>query len=379
MKIALLVSSFNKDAKEALNITTKNLALHFREKKNEVHIITKRRPDEFSEEEYKGIKIHRSYDNPIKPRFNIFALPWWVWKNISIYPKTLAQLKDQDIDILHGFSSAPILALRELKSKKLFPRAKTVHTIKGYSSYGYKFASVLNKVDAVIVQNNVIRNKLIEKGCKPEKITIIHSPVDLEQFKPMNKESLKSRYGLKNKKVALYYGHMTELKGISYLLDAAKLIQDKDVVILLVSSSGREFYAPYEQRIQEENITNVQLITKDVKIEDYVNLADAVVLPYPNLISTEANPSCLLESIACKTPVVTTDLPELRELVTPNEDALMAEPKNAQSLAENILRLLKDKRLQQKLSANAFRKISAFDGKKIAEQHLALYKKLLSE
>ena len=104
-----------------------------------------------------------------------------------------------------------------------------------------------------------------------------------------------------------------------------------------------------------------------------------VVLPYPTLDGTEGNPSCMLEAMASKTPVITTNLPELREIVTPEKDVLMAKPGDHSSLSTHIKRLLENPLLGQKLAQNSFLKSQQFDGNRIAEQFLQLYAELLKE
>ncbi|MEK6951358.1 MAG: glycosyltransferase, partial [Nanoarchaeota archaeon] len=72
---------------------------------------------------------------------------------------------------------------------------------------------------------------------------------------------------------------------------------------------------PWIDLIQKLGLGNyARIITTDDPIEDYVTLADVVVLPYANLWGTDGNPSCLLEALACGTPVVTTAFPELKEI-----------------------------------------------------------------
>ena len=102
-------------------------------------------------------------------------------------------------------------------------------------------------------------------------------------------------------------------------------------------------------------------------------MADAVVLAYPTLRGTEGNPSCLLESMAAKTPVVTTSLPELREIIQHEQEVLMANPSDPVSVAENIIKILKNEQLKQQLTENAYIKAQEFDTKKIAEEFLKLY------
>ena len=72
-------------------------------------------------------------------------------------------------------------------------------------------------------------------------------------------------------------------------------------------------------------------------------------------------------------------MPELREIMEPNEEALMAKPKDAKDLSRVIVKLLNDEELQKKLVKNAREKVNEFDLKKIAEQHIKLYKSLLKK
>jgi len=85
----------------------------------------------------------------------------------------------------------------------------------------------------------------------------------------------------------------------------------------------------------------------------------------------------MLEAMACKTPVVTTNLPELRELWKNNEDVIMAAPGNTKSLVNKINLLLKDKKLRKDISINAYNKSKKFDLRVITKEFKKLYSKLI--
>jgi glycosyltransferase involved in cell wall biosynthesis len=59
-----------------------------------------------------------------------------------------------------------------------------------------------------------------------------------------------------------------------------------------------------------------------------------------------------LESMACGTPVVTTDCRGVRDFVLDGENALMVPPKEPEALAQSIIELMKDHDLQEKLTDN---------------------------
>ena len=79
-----------------------------------------------------------------------------------------------------------------------------------------------------------------------------------------------------------------------------------------------------------------------------------------------------------KTALVTTDLPELREIVEPEREVLMATPGDVDSLTLQIKRVLKDASLRKKLAENAYLKVKQFDTKIITKQFVDLYQELVS-
>jgi glycosyltransferase involved in cell wall biosynthesis len=225
------------------------------------------------------------------------------------------------------------------------------------------------------VQTEEGAKKLIKKGCKRSKIKVVRSHIDTKKFRPLNKTSLKKKYGYK--KIVLYYGAMRKDKGVDALMKAIPLVEED--VMFVFASRVKNYNKKYDLMVGKLGIKNkVEIITKDIDIVDYVNMADCVVLAYPNLIGTEGNPSCMIEAMACKTPVITTRLPELKEIVKEEEDVLMVEPGDIKELAKEIDRLLGDKKLQKKLAENAYRKSQEFDVKKITTYFIGLYKELLS-
>lgn len=380
MKIAILTTGFNVTAKEAANITVKYLVKGLA-KNNEVSVITCRRGKDLRFEKFENAEIFRKYTNPNYPKFkyNIFGILFWITKHILLQPLTIKKIK-KEFDIIHGFSSAPIAILRSIISKRYCKNVKIVHTIKSHPQHGYKFVKLLNFADIIIVPSEIIKKKLIHEGCKAGKIVLIHSWINLDKFKPQPQLKLKKKYGYENKLIILYYGHLNEFKGIDTLLDTAKLLLNHTKIkIILASSSTPEFNQKYAKRIEEEKIKNIELITKNIVIEEYVNLADIIVLPYPNLISTEANPSCLLEAMATKTPVITTNLPELKEIITHEKHAILVDPNNSESLKMNILRLLSNKELKNTLIHHAYEKAQEFDMHKIIKQHQKVYKQLIEK
>ncbi|MFH1641543.1 MAG: glycosyltransferase [Nanoarchaeota archaeon] len=374
MNIALL-SNFSKFLKEATNITVLDFAKELKKNGHNPYIITGGRQGLKKHELIQGIPVYNLYNFSKIPLISNFL-------NIFLsYPLSINKLKRNGIkfDILHGFSSSPIIVLRSVFSRLLNGDGKIIHTIK--SSPKQKtwtgFAWLLNLANIIIVQNKVALNVLTKKGANPKKMRVIHSHININKFKPLNKKKIKKIYGYANKKVILNYGAMLEQKGVDILIGTipkvSKTIPGVEFVFVSRFKPKEKYYSALRQ------FRNAKIIFKDVNMVHYVNLSDMVVLPYPTLVGTESNPSCLLESMACKTPVITTDLPELRDIVEPNIDVLMADPGNVNSLSEKIIKLFTDNKLQKTIIETAYIKSKKFSVETITKKILKTYNEALKK
>ena len=103
---------------------------------------------------------------------------------------------------------------------------------------------------------------------------------------------------------------------------------------------------------------------------------DAVVLPS----FREGLPRGLIEAGASGLPLVTTDVPGCREVVTHEVDGLLVPPRDERALAAAISRLATDPALCKRLGTMARKKaLSHFDERIIIQQTLAVYRDLLGE
>ena len=86
-----------------------------------------------------------------------------------------------------------------------------------------------------------------------------------------------------------------------------------------------------------------------------------------------------LEGMAAKTPVVVSDVGGLSEIITHGVDGLKAYPGNANSLANNIIRLLTDEVYAAQIEKKASQLVRTYDWNTIAADTLDIYSKVLDE
>ena len=347
MKIALLSSGHLSNKKEATWITLKHLAEYYSSIGHETIIIARKHPNLPEIENLKGSKIYRLFNN--------FLFGY----------STIKQLKI-NFDVIHGFSSSPIMALSTYIAGKACKKPKLIHTLKSYSKS--KILNSMLKFPLKLMHKVTVPTTLAKNKLNLNKIDVIHSNIDTINFKPRNKEKLKQKYNIKEK-VIFYYGAMRINKGVDYLIQALPKLKENVTCIMAFRSFTDEKTNFYKNMLKELNFKNTQFIFNDINIYEYVSMADVVVLAYPNIEGTEGNPSCLLESMASKTPVITTFIPEIVE-ITKNSVNLVP-PKDIDLLAKEIDLVLKS---PSKIKIEQAFKISQeFSNKKIAEKYLKLY------
>lgn len=100
---------------------------------------------------------------------------------------------------------------------------------------------------------------------------------------------------------------------------------------------------------------------------------DVVALPSYR----EGLPKGLIEAAASGLPLITTDAPGCREVVTHERDGLLVPPKDSHSLARAIARLQDDESLRQRLGAAARAKaLRVFDETTVVDRTLQVYREL---
>ena len=249
MDILILSSNFLHNGKEATEITINSFAAELEKKGHTVQIIPEKSI-------LKTIRKARR----IKKENNI------------------------SFDLIHGFSAAPLLAVKVLLVKLLVSRkAKTVQTLKSYSKSllgSLSFSPLLNFMDVVTVSTEEFKEKLLQHGCRKKNIKVIRSHIDTKKFVPLDREELKQKHSFADKKIIFYYGSFYRAKGVPELLQASqKIVQENpDTIVLMCPRHSVD--QDVQELVHSLKIENqVIFVTENVNIVEYLNLADVVVLP----------------------------------------------------------------------------------------------------
>jgi glycosyltransferase involved in cell wall biosynthesis len=179
-----------------------------------------------------------------------------------------------------------------------------------------------------------------------------------------------------------YAGHLYPWKGVELIIEAVTALPD--TTALIVGGHERE---PDIQRLSDfalsiECRSRVTFTGQVPPREVFARLreADVLVLPNPpSAISTSfTSPLKLFEYMAAERPIVASDLPSIREVLTHERNAILVEAGNPQALTAGIRRVKEDPALASRLARQARADVAAYTWDRRAERLEAIFGEVLA-
>jgi D-inositol-3-phosphate glycosyltransferase len=173
---------------------------------------------------------------------------------------------------------------------------------------------------------------------EPDKVSVIPCGVNMDLFHPYDKEMSRRHLGLGAGKIMLFVGRIDPLKGISRLLESLPLIKDREDVRLIViggdSGSKDEIEKLQTQATAlgiADKVTFQGIVKQDV-LPYYYSAADVCVVPS----YYESFGLVPLEALACGTPVVATDVGDLKNIIRQGDTGYIIRDNTPEAIANAV-------------------------------------------
>lgn len=213
---------------------------------------------------------------------------------------------------------------------------------------------VVRRADYLRVVSGGIRDKLIKSGINSKKIKVIPTPVDLSKFQTPDNETVASiKNEFNNKKILLYVGRLTIEKNLIFLLKVFKKIRKKyQDVVLLLAGGGRDHDKIARAILELELGDSVKMLgpVGYQNLVNYYHACDIVVLPSRH----ESFGKVLLEAGACAKPACSSNTTAAKTNIKDGFTGLLSPVNNQTAFATNVLKLLTNEELSNKLGSAAF-------------------------
>lgn len=289
---------------------------------------------------------------------------------ISFYISARLSIIFKDYDILYS---------RDFFSVIFFPNiVLEQHSFPKKISLIHKVAISLTR--KFVVLTSFIKDKYIKNKVNENDVLVAPDAVDVDNFIVSNDSPAISK-----KKEDYIFGYvgtlktMGEEKGVGIAIESLKYLSG-NFKFLVVGGEKEdvEFYKEYAKDLKvEERVIFIGKILRKY-IPDYISQCDCVVAPFPENehYSFYMSPLKIFEYMASKKPIITTDLPSIKEVLENDRNAVLIEPSNPKSLAEAIIKIKENPVFAIKISNNAYNDVvSKYTWDKRAENIFDFVKK----
>ncbi len=224
--------------------------------------------------------------------------------------------------------------------------------------------------DLVMVNSEWSKQALIKQGVCESKLMVVPLAYDSEksQKRVSGIRSQISSFSPKRPFRVLFLGQVILRKGIQYLMEAARMLQDESVHFDVVGSIGIS-----EEGVKSapKNMTFHGSVNRD-QTEEFYTSADVFVLP----TLSDGFALTQIEAMAHGLPVIAT--PNCGAVVTDGVDGLIVNASDAAALAEGIRLLLQDSEKLISMSDSARNKAKQFSLSQLGENLKAVEEHIFS-
>lgn len=362
----IYIANLRIPTKRAHGIQVMKMAEAFAKQGAAVELLVPRRLFEVGDDSFQYHQVQKIFQ--IKKFFNLDTLQLPLGR-IGFWITTLSFLLPVKFYLL--FKKYDLIYTREPLGGVLFSNfILEIHHLPERIGFFYGF--LLKRARSIVVITNSLKKELTGFGVPENKILVFPDSVDFSEFnKDISKEEARRKLELPlDKKIVVYTGSFSiyNWKGLDTLLESAKQLSN-DYLLVCVGAHNEAEMGQLKRQYPFANIL-LKYFVPHQSVVWYLKAADVLALPNKagNTISEfHTSPLKLFEYMASNRPVISSNLPSLREILT-DDDAIFFKPGDVQDLAKAISRLASDEKLQKQLSQNAYFKVNQYTWEKRADK-----------
>lgn len=314
-------------------------------KGHDVTVYTTLIPNTKENEKTEGISVKRT-----KPLFTLLKTP------------VTPLMKISNCDVLHAHSPPPFhsyFAARICKKNKI-PFVLTYHCDPELPSFFGRIVTstymrtfgryTLKNADRIIVSTKTYA--ATSRAMWNYEPAVIPSAVNIKEFNPgVDGDGVRKKYNL-NGNVVLFVGRLTEHKGLEYLLSSAKNVDAKYLIVGPGEMKNKLMDDVKRLGLSDKVIFSGKISGND--LPKYYAASDVFVLP--SVARLEAFGLVIAEAMASGKPVVVSDIPGVREVITDGVEGLLVPPMDEKTLSEKINILLSSPGMRKKMGESGRKK-----------------------
>lgn len=212
------------------------------------------------------------------------------------------------------------------------------------------FAVTISRFNMRFLKETLNDKKLIKK------MEVIRCGINYEKFKIEKVEKIENIFNI------FSVGRLVEKKGYIYLLEALKIIKEKQLLFNCNIIGDGPLYKDLKNKIIEYNLQDeVHLLGAQNSDTIRIQLNNANVFVLPCIISSDGDmdgiPVALMEAMAYEIPVISSKISGIPELIDDGVNGLLVEEKSIVGIQKSVEHLMKNPEICVSFGKNARNKI----------------------
>lgn len=219
-----------------------------------------------------------------------------------------------------------------------------------------KLNEIRAQISGFIVVSEKMKQFCIDKlKVSSSKVLLAPNGVDKSKFYPVsNNKHILKKLNLNDRKFTVsFIGSFFDRKGIHELLEAIDEIDDVQLICIGKGSLPKSDKIVFAGPLPHEQINS------------YLNASDIFVFP----TKAEGSSNALLEAAACGLPIITSNIPEVKEQLG-EDNALYINPDNPEDIKRKILQLMNSSKKRELFSKKSLKIADYYSIEKRAENIL---------
>jgi glycosyltransferase involved in cell wall biosynthesis len=267
------------------------------------------------------------------PKVGMTAAPWLLAQSAK---KEIGRIIDEGYDFdaidAHYFYpdgvAAVMLGKYFNKPVVITARGTDINLIPQYALPRKQLMWAAEHAAGMITVCNALRDEMVGLGMPGERIVPLRNGVDLQRFQPTDRQAARTKLGIDGFTI-ISVGLLDPRKAHDLTIGALPLMPDAKLLIAGTGPERKNLEAQAERLGVTGRVTFLGAVAQ-TDLKDYYNAADAMVLAS----SREGWANVLLESMACGTPVVASNVWGTPEVVAAPEAGVLMKERTSQGIAD---------------------------------------------
>ncbi len=227
-----------------------------------------------------------------------------------------------------------------------------------------------------VVNSEYQKSELIALGAKPGRVAVLPPMLPCDKRDP---PQAARETDLPRGRLLTFIGHYHHVKGVEVLVRAFRTLAPRYPDLSLVLAwSGVGSRRSIDRLLGDASLRGRVHQLGQVSVPELLGASAVMALPYRLTVGQAAFPSMLAEGFAAGVPVVTTDLPLLREFTDGGKTALLAPPDDPVALAGAIECVLTQPPLVQQMRQAQRQWVAQNAPERVVKEYERLYRQVVA-